>query len=317
MTNADPGRTRRATLSGFGALALWSAFAVLTGATGTMPPFQLLAVTFGLGGLAGLLVNAARLGRAGLAAALHQPPRVWAVGVGGLFGYHALYYAALRLAPPAEAGLFNYLWPLLLVLGAALGPGGRLRPAHVLGALLGFAGVVALLVGPVFLDGPPLLDRPPGLGDTPTAAGFDLGLHGDRALGDLCALAAAFVWAAYSLASRRFGHVPTAAVSGFGLAVAALAAAVSLLFEAPSWPVIPGEWVALVTLGLGPAGASFLLWDRGVKAGDLPLLAAVAYATPLVSTALLVAAGMAAPTSALLLACLLIVAGAVVAGRAA
>ena len=29
------------------------------------------------------------------------------VGVGGLFGYHALYFLALRFAPPAEAGLFE------------------------------------------------------------------------------------------------------------------------------------------------------------------------------------------------------------------
>jgi uncharacterized protein YbcI len=28
-----------------------------------------------------------------------------ALGIGGLFGYHALYFAALKLAPPAEASL--------------------------------------------------------------------------------------------------------------------------------------------------------------------------------------------------------------------
>ena len=38
------------------------------------------------------------------AKSLRQPLVVWLVGVGGLFGYHALYFLALRFAPPAEAG---------------------------------------------------------------------------------------------------------------------------------------------------------------------------------------------------------------------
>ena len=36
---------------------------------------------------------------------------------------------ALRLAPPAEAQLVNYLWPLLIVLFSALLPGERLQVA--------------------------------------------------------------------------------------------------------------------------------------------------------------------------------------------
>ena len=334
---------RRATLAGFAALALWSTFAVLAAGTGAMPPFQLLAVTFGLGGLAGLLFNRQRLGRAGLRTALCQPPRIWALGVGALFGYHALYFTALRLAPPAEAGLFNYLWPLLLVLGAALfpadvalvrassapartpagstpsadsrpaggGPGGGLRRGHVFGALLGFAGIGTLLFGPQ-LAGSSLT---PGLAG-PGALDAALEITGDRAVGDLCAFAAAFVWAGWSLASRRLGEVSTAAISGFCVAASVLAAGVHVLFERTVWPETPGAWGMLITLALGPSGASFLLWDRAVKSGDLPLLAASAYATPLVSTGLLVAAGLTAPTPALFAACLLIVTGAVVAGRA-
>jgi hypothetical protein len=33
-----------------------------------------------------------------------------------LFGFHFLLFMALRLAPPIEANLVNYLWPLLIVL---------------------------------------------------------------------------------------------------------------------------------------------------------------------------------------------------------
>ena len=78
---------------------------------------------------------------------MKQPLVAWVVGVGGLFGYHALYFLALRFAPPAEAGLLNYLWPLLIVLFSSLLPGERLAPHHIIGALLGLAGTVLLFAG--------------------------------------------------------------------------------------------------------------------------------------------------------------------------
>src|SRR5438046_8093600 len=103
----------RATIVGFTAILMWSLLALFTAASGTVPPFQLAAMTFAIGGGIGA---ATWLFRSGAAAALRQPPEVWLLGVGGLFGYHALYFLALRLAPPAEATLLSYLWPLLIVL---------------------------------------------------------------------------------------------------------------------------------------------------------------------------------------------------------
>src|SRR5271163_4743536 len=132
-----------ATLIGCLAILLWSALALLTAASGAAPPFELAALTFAIGGGFGLVYAAAR----GRLSALKQPWPVWLVGVGGLFGYHALYFAALRRAPPAEASLVAYLWPLLIVLFSALLPGERLRARHVIGAALGFAGAIALFAG--------------------------------------------------------------------------------------------------------------------------------------------------------------------------
>jgi drug/metabolite transporter (DMT)-like permease len=279
--------SRTATLIGCGALALWSLLGLLTSASGAAPPFQLAAMTFALGGLLGA---ASWLVRPGSLGALRQPLRVWALGVGGLFGYHALYFAALRLAPPAEAGLVNYLWPLLIVLFSALLPGERLRAAHVGGALLGFLGLVAL-----------------------TAGRGGLALDPGAAPGYVCAFVAAFVWAGYSVLSRRFGAVPTDAVAGFCLATAALSLAAHLAFETTVWPKTAGQWAAVAALGLGPVGAAFYLWDIGVKRGDIRLLGTASYATPVASTLVLVLAGYAEPTPALALACVLIAAGALVA----
>ena len=190
--------SRRATLIGLTAILMWSLLAVMTVATGKIPAFQLAAMTFAIGALVGFLTW---IGRPDAVRALRQPPAAWMVGVGGLFGYHALYFLALRLAPPAEAGLLNYLWPLLIVLFSSLLPGERLAPHHVIGALLGLAGTVLLLAGD--FSGGFAPGQPPGL---------------------IAAFVAAFVWAAYSVMSRRLKSVPTDAVAGFCLATALLAA---------------------------------------------------------------------------------------------
>ncbi|MBV9078546.1 MAG: EamA family transporter [Methylobacteriaceae bacterium] len=278
---------RLATILGFGAVALWSLLSFLTVATGPVPPFQLLAMTFAIGGGLGAL---SWTFRPGATAALRQRPHVWALGIAGLFGYHALYFAALKLAPPAESGLINYLWPLLIVLFSATLPGERLLGRHVLGALLGFAGVIVLVAGRGALD-----------------------WRDDYLAGYLCAGACAFVWAAYSVLSRRVAEVSTDAVTGFCLATAALGLLCHLAFERTVWPPDAGAWAAVVASGLGPVGGAFYLWDAGMKRGDIRLLGVGSYAIPVASTFVLVLAGYAEPTRSLALACGLIAAGAVVA----
>jgi drug/metabolite transporter (DMT)-like permease len=279
--------TRTATTIGLTAILLWSMLALFTAATGTIPPFQLNAMTFLVGGLVGV---ASWIARPQGLKALRQKPVVWALGVGGLFGYHALYFAALRWAPPAESGLINYLWPLLIVLFSSFLPGEHLRRAHIVGALLGFAGVIVLIAG---------------------RGAFDA--RAEYMPGYLCAFVAAFVWAGYSVLSRRFGQVPTDAVAGFCLVTSLLSLVCHLIFETTVWPETTTQWLALVALGIGPVGAAFYVWDIGMKQGDIRFLGVASYATPVLSTLLLVVAGYAALTLSLALACGLIVAGALVA----
>jgi drug/metabolite transporter (DMT)-like permease len=281
--------SRTATLIGLTAILMWSLLAVLTVATGKIPAFQLAAITFAIGGLVGLLTF---IGRPQARSALVQPPLVWAVGVGGLFGYHALYFLALRFAPPAEAGLLNYLWPLLIVLFSSFLPGERLAPHHVIGALAGLAGTVLLLSGN-------------GL------SGFAPG----QLPGLAAAFVAAFVWAIYSVMSRRLKSVPTAAVAGFCLVTALLAASVHALVEDTVWPETTGQWLAVIALGVGPVGAAFYAWDIGMKRGDIRVLGAASYATPLASTAFLILAGFARPSASIAIAAVLIAGGGLIAAR--
>jgi len=216
------------------------------------------------------------------------PARVWLLGVGGLFGYHALYFAALQLAPPAEANLVNYLWPLLIVLLSAPLAGERLGWPHLVGALLGFAGVALLALGRVSF----------------TSA---------YALGYALALGCAFAWSLYSVLSRRFGETPTDAIASFCAAAALLSLACHLVFEPTVWPASPLAWLAVLALGIGPTGGAFYLWDHAVKRGDIRALGALSYAAPILSTALLVLCGLAPATLSLLLAALLVTAGALLA----
>jgi drug/metabolite transporter (DMT)-like permease len=280
---------RAATLIGLSAILMWSLLTVLTVATGRIPPFQLLAMTFAIGAVA---ASAGSIGRPDAIRALKQPLKAWAVGVGGLFGYHALYFVALRQAPPAEAGLLNYLWPLLIVLLSSLLPGERLATHHVVGAILGLAGTVLLLVGS-------------------SPAHFEPA-HG---AGLVAAFFAAFVWAGYSVMSRKLKSVPTDAVAGFCLVTALLALAVHLAFEITVWPDGIGQWLAIMALGVGPVGAAFYAWDIGMKRGDIRVLAAASYATPLLSTGFLIMVGFASPSANIAFAAALIAGGGLIAAK--
>ncbi len=278
-----------ATLIGFAAILMWSLLSLLTVASGMVPPFQLAAMTFAIGGALGV---ATWPFRRGAAAALKQPAEVWALGVCGLFGYHALFFFALRLAPPAEAQLVNYTWPLLIVLGSALLPGERLKPHHVAGALLALVGTVVLFLsrgGLTFAQ-----DYLPGF-----AAAF----------------VAAFTWATYSVLSRRVAEVPTDAVAAFCIATSILAAVFHLAFEQTQWPQTATQWLAVLALGIGPVGAAFYAWDIGVKRGDIRVLGVASYVAPLLSTLFLVLAGYATASVMLVLAAVLIAGGGLYAAK--
>lgn len=279
-----------ATLIGFGAILMWSLLATFTALSGTMKPFQLNAIAFFIGalpGVVGWILNPQSLN------ALRQPKSVWLIGICGLFGYHFFYFTSLRSAPPVAAGLINYLWPLLIVLGSALMPGERLRWYHIIGAALGFSGTILIILGK-----------------------GDFGLKSEYSFGYLMALIGAFTWAAYSLLSRRVAKVSTSIVAAFCLATSALSLICHIVFQEPTiWPQDTIQWAALVGLGLFPVGLAFYCWDYGVKHGNIQLLGVASYAAPILSTLLLIASGVGAPSWQLAVACLLITVGAIIASK--
>jgi drug/metabolite transporter (DMT)-like permease len=266
------------------AIAVWSSLALLNSRVNAIPPFLAVGVALCVGALVGLFkVREWRV-----------PLKTFAVGVGGIFGYHALLFAAFKLAPAVEVNLINYLWPLLIVtLSPIFLRGFRLGPRHVVGALLGFSGALLIVSGGSL---------------RPDAANLP---------GYLLAAAAALAWACYSLLTKRLPPFPTGAVGGFCLASGLLSLALYFLecmspSAAPTVSLAGLDWLFLVLLGLGPMGGAFYAWDAALKRGDPRVIGALSYLTPLLSTLNLVMLGGKKLSPAAGAAMSLIVAGAVV-----
>lgn len=247
----------QANLYALGAIALWASLASLGVSLTHIPPFLLTGITLIIGSVPAwpfVLRDPSQW---------RTPMRTLALGVYGLFAYHFLLFIALRHAPPVEANLVNYLWPLfIVVLAPVVLPGVALRVPHVVAALLGFGGAAIAIVG-----------------------GREL--SGTLAWGYIPAAAAAFIWATYSLMTKRVTAFPTTAIGLFGLVSGALSLLCHVLLE-PSVTLQARDWSLLAVLGLGPLGGAFYLWDKALKLGDARHIGILSYITPLASTALLI-----------------------------
>ena len=281
---------RGATLLGMTTILQWGAQVLISTYAVAFPPFQLIAMTFFIAFLVMLgkwLWNGDDMLRH-----IRHGAAVWAIGLAGLFGYYALYYVALRHAPAVDVALLVNLWPLLMVLFTGFLPGERLRWYHIPGCLIGAGGSVVLL-------GPAVLSM------------FD----GAHLAGQLLAIASAIVWAAFCVSSRAVGTVPTDTVGWYCLATAALGLACHALFEGTVVTVAPSAWWATLALGIGPVGLAFFAWDIGVKRGNIRLLGVMAFSTPMISTALLIATGHGVLDARVAVAALLITGGTLLAAR--
>jgi len=277
---------QKGNIAGVIAIILWSTLALFTVLTYNIPPFQLIAMAFFVAFLIGLGFWIKE--KKGILIHLKLPLKVWLLGIYGLFGYHFFYFMALKNAPPLEANLINYLWPLLIVLLSAFLPNEKLRWFHIMGSLLGFFGAILLI-----------------------SFGQEIAFSSVHIEGYMYAVIGAFIWSSYSVMSRYFGSIPTPAVGGFCGATALLSLLAHLMFEQTYMPSFT-EFLAAIALGLGPVGMAFFVWDFGMKKGDIKLIGSLSYATPLLSTLLLIVCGLSTPNQVIYWACFLIILGSMI-----
>jgi drug/metabolite transporter (DMT)-like permease len=278
----------RADFYALGAIVLWASLATLATLLSDIPPFLLTGIGLLVGSLISLPLSRFKL------SAWKVPAKTLMVGVYGLFGYHLMLFIALQTAPAVEANLVNYLWPLLIVVLAPLFSRHlKLGVRHVVSAGAGFAGAAIAITS---------------AGNVSGALGFEVGY--------LFALAAAVIWATYSLLTTKLRAFPTSAIGFFGLVSGFLAIGAHFLLEDPA-VISLSDWVLLVILGLGPLGGAFYFWDAALKIGDPRRIGLLAFLTPLLSTALLLVVSGRSLSLQLLVATALIVGGAVLGSRSA
>lgn len=276
-----------ASLLALAAIALWGSLAPLGVSLSHVPPFLLTGWSLLIGSLIGLVLSRGRVRQ------WKVPAPTLALGIYGLFGYHFLFFIALRHAPPVQANLVNYLWPLGIVLMAPLFlPGMHLRGTHVVAAIVGFAGAALAIVG--------------GTGAQGLAGGF--------AWGYLPALGSAFVWASYSLLTQRVPYFPSAAIGLFGLVSGLLSLLCHALLESPV-TLTAHDWMLLVAMGMGPLGGAFYLWDAALKRGDPRHIGLLSFLTPLLSTLALLWVRAEAPSASVAAAAVMIIGAAVLGSR--
>lgn len=280
------------TLVGATAVPLWATWPLLAALTTTaMPLFQYLAMIFAAGA-AVLLALPRSETKAGPARrrGTHLRRSAWSAAMMvavGLLVSDILFVLSLRHIPAAEANLILYLWPVMVVLLASALGLAALRPHHVAGVTLGLLGA-ALVIG----------------GNVGGLSWVGAGLAAGGGL----------AWAVFVVFRAWQGEDAPGALP-WGLALsAALSLVLHLLLE--EW-VTPSSAVLAGTLLVGavPLALGNLAWDHGMRKGDRMLLATLAYATPLVSALLLIAAGLATPTLGLLGGAALIVAAGIIAAR--
>lgn len=274
----------RSDLAALGAVVLWGSLAVLGVSLSHLPPFLLTGLGLLIGSLVSLPLSKFRLRD------LKVSKKALAIGVYGLFGYHAALFAGLQNAPSVQANLVNYLWPLLIVVLAPLFiQGTTLKLRHVVAGVVGFVGAgLAILSG------------------TELVSGF--------AIGYVFAFLGAIFWSSYSLLSKALA-IKTAAIGTFGLVSGLLALAAHLVFE-PLTQIALLDWPLLLALGLGPLGMSFYLWNYALKTGNPQRVGLIAFLTPLLSTTLLLLVTNTPLSPLLALSAALIFAAALVGSRA-
>ena len=256
---------RQSTLIGMAAILMWSA---------SLGLFRSISEVFGpVGGAALIFTTSGVLGALILGLPkLRELPPMYLFGCGTLFiAYEIALALSVGLAhdrhQAIELGMINYLWPSLTVLLAVVTRVQRGSWLTAPAIALCFAGIAWIIKGDGELSAHLLWRH---VQSNPVAYGL--------------AFAAAFLWAAYSVMTRRFGSGKNAVPLFLLLTATALWIRYSISNE-PALVMNYSGAAQVLLLGALTATA-YSCWNYGIQHGNLTVLATVSYFTPVLSATL-------------------------------
>jgi drug/metabolite transporter (DMT)-like permease len=234
-----------------------------------------------------------------LAAVLRLPRRyLWICGtffVTNMVSFYLAVGLARGRQQVLEVGLINYLWPSFTLLASV--PILRKKPNFFLlpGMVMAFAGIFLAATQNETFSWAMLLENCRA-----------------NTLPYAMALVAALAWGLYSCYNRALGSdVEGGAISLFLLAAGTILLLIRVFRPEPSvWAVRP--LCELVYVALLPTFLAYTCWDISMRKGNVVLVVAFSYSTPLLST-IISCVHLAVPlTLNLAIACILVIAGALV-----
>jgi drug/metabolite transporter (DMT)-like permease len=288
------------TACGIGAILLWSTIVALARSLSEQvgPITSAAAVHL----IAGLASGLHLVGSSQGVTRIRQLPRRYLWGCGALFvTYMLVLFLGVGLAgneqQVLEVGLLNYLWPTLTILFSLLLLNKRASLLVVPGTLAALLGVICVLTQGSQISWSAFVQN---VAANPTA--YTLGLT------------AAVSWALYSNLTRRWaGDGPGGGVDVFLPATGILLLIVALAAgEEGCWRA--RTCAETVFLGL-VTWVAYRLWDVAMRTGNLILVAACSYLTPLFSTIVTCLYLGVEPGQRLWLGCVLIVSGSLMTWR--
>jgi drug/metabolite transporter (DMT)-like permease len=219
--------------------------------------------------VAGVALNGWAALRLGPGRALAELGRFDRRGVArGLLGtavYQLGYVSGLKLAPPAEANLLNYLWPLFTCLLAVPLRGERLTGRLGLALGCGLLGVAVLVGGR-------------------EGAGAEADAYPLRHVGYGGAVLAALSWGLYSNLVGRLQLDSVTSQRAFVLLGAAVFLVVGIASGSPLGPLDVRAALVILYAGLGPVAVAVVLWQVAMRRGPVQQIATASYLTPALST---------------------------------
>lgn len=207
-----------------------------------------------------------------------------AAGLVGISLHEITWVLALQQAPPLEATLIIYTWPLLVVIFTAVSLGQKLRWYHMVGGLLGFAGIAFMLMGHGL-----------NLGGVTWLSGHSIAI--------VCALS----WSLFSGLSARYNKMTNNVLSIIFL--------LSSILNFMIWHYVAGGPMAstqslwIVTISSLFISSAYMFWDFGMKHGNAPFIGVMSFMTPVLAAFYIVILGKTDLTPHLLITLLLVMSG--------